>query len=61
MSNQAQYPRPASSLLTGQLDSQLDTPRDDSRLYKHLTLPNQLEVLLVHDVSTDKASAANGW
>ncbi|CZR55699.1 related to insulysin precursor (metalloendopeptidase) [Phialocephala subalpina] len=54
MSNQDQPPRPPTSLST----TQLETPRDDSRSYKHIVLPNQVEVLIVHDASTDQASAA---
>jgi insulysin len=30
----------------------------DTRHYRVVRLPNQLEVLLVHDAETDKASAA---
>jgi insulysin len=30
----------------------------DDRSYRVIRLPNQLEVLLVHDADTDKASAA---
>jgi insulysin len=30
----------------------------DNRTYRVVCLPNQLEVLLVHDPETDKASAA---
>jgi insulysin len=37
---------------------QLDTPLNDDRSYRLLTLPNMLEVLIVHDPSTDRASAA---
>jgi hypothetical protein len=36
----------------------LETPSLDDRLYRVIKLPNQLEVLLVHDADTDKASAA---
>lgn len=37
---------------------QLETPSLDDRVYRVIRLPNQLEVLLVHDAQTDKASAA---
>jgi len=36
----------------------LETPSLDDRSYRVIKLPNQLEVLLVHDPETDKASAA---
>lgn len=36
----------------------LETPSLDDRSYRVIRLPNQLEVLLVHDADTDKASAA---
>ncbi|KAL3417361.1 zinc protease [Phlyctema vagabunda] len=36
----------------------LETPSLDDRSYRVIKLPNQLEVLLVHDADTDKASAA---
>lgn len=35
-----------------------DKPLLDTRTYKHIALPNALEVLLIHDAETDKASAA---
>ena len=37
---------------------QLETPSLDDRDYRVVRLPNQLEVLLVHDPETDKASAS---
>lgn len=37
---------------------QLEKPSLDDRTYRVIRLPNQLEVLLVHDPETDKASAA---
>jgi len=37
---------------------QLETPSLDDRTYRVVRLPNQLEVLLVHDPQADKASAA---
>lgn len=40
------------------LTDSLETPSLDNRLYRVIKLPNQLEVLLVHDEDTDKASAA---
>ncbi|CAG5187394.1 uncharacterized protein ALTATR162_LOCUS11707 [Alternaria atra] len=36
----------------------LERPQLDNRSYRVITLSNQLEVLLIHDVETDKASAA---
>jgi insulysin len=36
----------------------METPLTDDRCYRVIKLPNQLEVLLVHDAETDKASAA---
>lgn len=40
------------------LTDRLETPSLDDRSYRVIRLPNQLEVLLVHDANTDKASAA---
>ncbi|KAK4218084.1 UCH-domain-containing protein [Rhypophila decipiens] len=37
---------------------QLEIPSLDDRTYRVIRLPNQLEVLLVHDPQTDKASAS---
>jgi insulysin len=37
---------------------QLEKPSLDDRQYRVVCLPNKLEVLLVHDPETDKASAA---
>lgn len=37
---------------------QLEVPSLDDRKYRVIRLSNQLEVLLVHDAETDKASAA---
>jgi insulysin len=36
----------------------LERPALDNRSYRITTLSNQLEVLLIHDAETDKASAA---
>lgn len=36
----------------------IETPLLDDRSYRVIKLPNGLEVLLVHDAGTDKASAA---
>ncbi|EUC29549.1 hypothetical protein COCCADRAFT_8266 [Bipolaris zeicola 26-R-13] len=36
----------------------LERPQLDDRSYRIVTLPNQLEVLLIHEAETDKASAA---
>ena len=40
------------------LTDTLETPSLDDRQYRVIRLPNELEVLLVHDGETDKASAA---
>lgn len=40
------------------LTEDLETPSLDDRAYRVIRLANQLEVLLVHDHDTDKASAA---
>jgi hypothetical protein len=40
------------------LADHLETPSLDDRSYRVILLPNQMEVLLVHDAETDKASAA---
>ena len=40
------------------LTEKLERPSLDSRIYRVVRLPNQLEVLLVQDAETDKASAA---
>lgn len=40
------------------LTDRLETPSLDNREYRVIRLQNQLEVLLVHDAETDKASAA---
>ncbi|TGO62295.1 hypothetical protein BELL_1121g00020 [Botrytis elliptica] len=44
--------------LVERLTDRLETPSLDDRSYRVIKLPNQLEVLLVHDAETDKASAA---
>lgn len=36
----------------------LETPELDDRSYRIIRLPNQLEAVLVHDPTTDKAAAA---
>ncbi|KAI5284253.1 Insulinase (Peptidase M16) [Ascosphaera atra] len=38
--------------------SALEKPELDDRSYRVIRLPNRLEVLLVHDPTTDKASAS---
>jgi insulysin len=40
------------------ITDRLELPAIDDRLYRVILLPNQLEVLLVQDADTDKASAA---
>lgn len=63
--SQPQTPTTLSSPLCEHQDSpveritdSLKTPLLDDRLYRVIKLSNQLEVLLVHDADTDKASAA---
>jgi insulysin len=63
--SQPQTPAPPSSPLHEQrqrtverVTDCLETPSLDDRSYRVVRLPNQLEVLLVHDANTDKASAA---
>jgi insulysin len=63
--SQPQTPTTVSSPLWEHRDSpveriadSLETPSLDDRLYRVIKLSNQLEVLLVHDADTDKASAA---
>ena len=36
----------------------MQKPELDNRVYRVIELPNKLEVLLIHDSETDKASAA---
>ena len=43
---------------TERVTDQLETSSLDNRSYRVIKLENQLEVLLVHDAETDKASAA---
>jgi hypothetical protein len=38
--------------------NEFEKPDNDDRQYRLIRLPNQLEALLIHDASTDKASAA---
>jgi insulysin len=40
------------------ITDQMERPALDDRSYRVLSLANQLEVLLIHDPDTDKASAA---
>ncbi|KAI9654808.1 MAG: Insulinase (Peptidase M16) [Bathelium mastoideum] len=40
------------------LAERLEKPELDNRTYRVIRLPNKLEALLIHDVDTDKASAA---
>ena len=64
--SQPQSPSPLDSPLrehrnrpVERLTDSLETPSLDDRSYRVIKLPsNQLEVLLVHDADTDKASAA---
>ena len=36
----------------------LERPQLDDRAYRIITLPNKLEVLLIHEAGSDKAAAA---
>jgi insulysin len=63
--SQPQTPSPLDSPLrehrhrpVERLTDRLETPSLDDRSYRVIKLLNQLEVLLVHDADTDKASAA---
>ena len=40
------------------LASELEKPDIDDRSYRVIQLPNKLEALIVHDKTTDKASAS---
>ena len=40
------------------LTDHMERPALDTRAYRVIQLPNQLEALLIHDADTDKASAA---
>jgi hypothetical protein len=40
------------------LTDQMERPALDTRSYRVIRLPNDLEALLIHDADTDKASAA---
>lgn len=40
------------------ISSRMEKPLLDNRSYRVIKLPNQLEILLVHDPDTDKAAAA---
>ncbi|KAI9890317.1 MAG: Insulinase (Peptidase M16) [Vezdaea aestivalis] len=52
-------PHSSFSAATSELvTDQLEVPSLDDRSYRIIRLPNKLEVLLVHDKETDKASAA---
>ncbi|RKP06928.1 Metalloenzyme, LuxS/M16 peptidase-like protein [Thamnocephalis sphaerospora] len=53
----AQFARPSPDAAYVQFE-QLERSQNDTRAYRLLRLNNQLEVLLVHDPDTDKASAA---
>jgi insulysin len=40
------------------ITEQLEKPEVDDRSYRVIKLPNQMEVLLIHDPNTDKDGAA---
>jgi secreted Zn-dependent insulinase-like peptidase len=41
-----------------QVFENIEISHNDKRLYRHITLPNQLEAVLIHDPTTEKSSAA---
>jgi len=49
---------PSSSASHAVFTKPIETPSQDKRQYKLIQLPNALQVLLIHDPDTDKASAA---
>jgi hypothetical protein len=55
MAEPVSHSRPAG---VERLADRVDKPLLDDRSYRVVKLPNQLEVLLIHDADTDKASAA---
>lgn len=55
MAEPVSHSRPAG---VERLADRLDKPLLDTRSYRVVKLPNQLEALLIHDEDTDKASAA---
>jgi insulysin len=55
MAEPVSHSRPAG---VERLADRVDKPLLDDRSYRVIKLPNQLEVLLIHDADTDKASAA---
>lgn len=55
MAEPVSHSRPAG---VERLADRLDKPLLDTRSYRVVKLPNQLEALLIHDADTDKASAA---
>jgi insulysin len=40
------------------LSTLIKTSKSDKRLYKHITLPNKLQVILISDAEADKSAAA---
>lgn len=40
------------------ISDRMEKPLMDNRSYRMIQLPNQLEILLIHDPDTDKAAAA---
>ncbi|CCU81260.1 a-pheromone processing metallopeptidase Ste23 [Blumeria hordei DH14] len=58
MSTSFQIQAPVPETPVEKLTDHLETPSLDDRSYRVIRLSNQLEVLLVHDAETDKASAA---
>lgn len=58
MSTLNSQPQEYSGGAVERLTEQLETPSLDDRAYRVIKLANKLEVLLVHDAETDKASAA---
>lgn len=46
------------ALRSGSVEPAMQKPLLDDRSYRVIQLPNQLEILLIHDPDTDKAAAA---
>ncbi|KAH8587197.1 Metalloenzyme, LuxS/M16 peptidase-like protein [Bisporella sp. PMI_857] len=60
MTNMSQPQTPEDRRKSIRITDKLEIPSVDTRKYRVIRLPNQLEVLLVHDADTDMASAAMG-
>ncbi|KAK4204491.1 UCH-domain-containing protein [Triangularia verruculosa] len=58
MANSEESPPQQARVEVQVVTENLETPQLDDRSYRVIRLPNQLEALLVHDPTTDKAAAA---